>query len=71
MPFCLATSDAIDIGFGKAITLSVNDVSFSGKEVAQCALDLSLDIAEAKLVFAGLLLAVDCQTRFLKQRLDE
>ena len=66
VPICLATFDGLDDGFGEAITFSVINVSFSGKELAQGAPDLSLDVAEAVLLLLGLDLVVNWQSRFLE-----
>jgi hypothetical protein len=53
--------DGHDDGFGKAIAFSVVNVPFSGKEVAQGASDLSLNMAEAMLLLWGFDFAVNCQ----------
>ena len=66
VPICLATFDGLDDGFGKAITFSVINVSFSGKEVAQGAPNLTLDVAEAMLLLWGFDFAVNWQSRFLE-----
>jgi len=58
--------DGHDDGFGKAIAFSVVNIPFSGKEVAQGASNLSLNMAEAMLLLWGFDFAVNWQSRFLE-----
>ena len=66
VPFCPASSESLDNGFGEALTFFVAGPSLPGKEVAQNASDLPFDIAETVLLLLGLGLDLDRQLRFLQ-----
>jgi hypothetical protein len=63
--------DGHDDGSGKAIALSVVNIPFSGKEVAQGASNLSLNMAEAMLLLWGFDFAVNWPSRFRFLELTE